>query len=76
MLKTKELSCGDRKASSHGERKEGKRGEEGGSRLETKPTKLSKLKWLKKANKEEVAVRLNLANVKSKPVKFLENVKT
>ena len=49
MLKTKELSCGDRKASSHGERKEGKRGEEGGSRHETKPTKTLKTQMIEKS---------------------------
>ena len=38
--------------------------------------KLWKLKWLKKANKEEADVRLNLAKVKSKPFAFWENVKT
>ena len=39
-----ELSCGDTEASSHAECKEGRRVEEGGSRRETKPAKLSKLK--------------------------------
>ena len=39
MSKTKDLSCGDIEASSHGEGKEERRGEEGGIRRETKPVK-------------------------------------
>ena len=49
MWKTKELSCGDTEASSHGGRKEGKRGEEGGSRRETKPTKTLKTQMIEKS---------------------------